>query len=84
MLSVYADDLKFAGKKENLKKGWSLMGKAGLVLGPPTAFCQYLGCGQFPINIDQKEVDRRLEQIDPLNGRSQRQRGQTKGRPEKP
>ena len=38
ILSVYVNDFKLAGKKENLKTGWTLMEQAGLELDPPTPF----------------------------------------------
>ena len=49
-LSVYVDDLKMAGKKENLAPMWELMGKH-LELEPAKAMTtsQYLGCAQKDI-----------------------------------
>ena len=32
ILSVYVDDFKLAGVRENIKKGWDLMTQAGLEL----------------------------------------------------
>ena len=51
ILSVYVDDFKMAGKKENLLKAWKLMDKAGLKLDTPQPSGDYLGCGQAPITI---------------------------------
>ena len=46
-LSVYVDDIKLAGKKENLDPMWKLLNKE-VDLGEPTSFLGhvYLGCTQ--------------------------------------
>ena len=66
ILSVYVDDFKLVGRAENLPKGWALMEKSGLVLDPPDPLGDYLGCGQFPIEITPAEQLRRLEHAHPL------------------
>ena len=66
ILSVHVDDFKLVGKRENLPKGWALMEKSGLVLDPPDPLGDYLGCGQFPIDIPPEEQLRRLEHAHPL------------------
>jgi hypothetical protein len=66
ILSVYVDDFKLVGRAENLETGWKLMESSGLVLDPPDPLGDYLGCGQFPINIDPQEALRRLEHAHPL------------------
>ena len=50
-LSVYVDDFKMAGKKENIKPMWKDLMDAGLDLEPPTPLNGgvYLGCGQADI-----------------------------------
>ena len=49
-LSVYVDDFKLAGKKENLAAGWKIITDAGIKLDQPTKFDHYLGCGQAPLH----------------------------------
>ena len=46
-LSVYVDDIKLAGKKQNLDPMWKLLNKE-VDLGEPTSFLDhvYLGCTQ--------------------------------------
>ena len=66
ILSVYVDDLKFAGKQYNLPTAWALMRSAGLILDEPTPFGDYLGCGQKPIEISREQARKRLEHIDQL------------------
>ena len=65
ILSVYVDDFKTAGKKENLPKAWQLMDKAGLKLDAPQPFGDYLGCGQAPITLTKDQAKERLQHIDP-------------------
>jgi len=60
ILSVYVDDFKLVGRAENMETGWKLMESSGLVLDPPDPLGDYLGCGQFPINLDPQEALRRL------------------------
>ncbi len=66
ILSVYVDDFKMAGKKENLSKAWKLMDKAGLKLDAPQPFGDYLGCGQAPITLTKEQSKERLQHIDPI------------------
>ena len=58
-LSVYVDDIKLAGKKQNLDPMWKLLnGKADL--GEPTSFLdhhQNLGCTQRQCEISKDIVD---------------------------
>ena len=51
-LSVYVDDFKMAGKKENLAKMWSTLGK-DLDLEKPVSLDEnvYLGCGQKTVKM---------------------------------
>ena len=42
------------------------MTDGGLILDPPADIGQYLGCGQAPISLSQKEVDERMANIKPL------------------
>ena len=46
----YVDDLKMAGKKENMKPMWDLM-QEHMKLEPPKKMWgnQYLGCSQKPL-----------------------------------
>ena len=57
---------ELVGRAENLERGWKLMGSSGLVLDPPDPLGDYLGCGQFPINLAPEEALRRLEHAHPL------------------
>ena len=51
-LSVYVDDFKMAGNKDNLAAMWSLLGKS-LDLEPSVPFSGnvYLGCGQKDVKV---------------------------------
>ena len=57
-LSVYVDDIKFAGKKQNLDPMWKLLNKE-VDLGEPTSFLDhvYLGCTQRQCEISKDIVD---------------------------
>ena len=57
-LSVYVDDIKLAGKKQNLDPMWKLLNKE-LDLGEPTSFLDhvYLGCTQRQCEISKDIVD---------------------------
>ena len=57
-LSVYVDDIKLAGKKQNLDPMWKLLNKE-VDLGEPTSFLDhvYLGCTQRQCQISQDIVD---------------------------
>lgn len=43
-LMVYVDDVKFAGPRGNLAKGWGELAKTGLELDPPSGPRLFLGC----------------------------------------
>ena len=57
-LSVYVDDIKLAGKKQNLDPMWKLLNKE-VDLGEPTSFLDhaYLGCTQRQCEISKDIVD---------------------------
>ena len=57
-LSVYVDDMKLAGKKQNIDPMWKVLMK-GVDLGEPTSFCDhvYLGCTQRECKISKDIVD---------------------------
>ena len=57
-LSVYVDDIKLAGKKQNLDPLWKLLNKE-VDLGEPTSFLDhvYLGCTQRQCEVSQDIVD---------------------------
>ena len=57
-LSVYVDDMKLAGKKQNLDPMWKLLNKE-VDLGEPTSFLDhvYLGCTQRQCEISKNNVD---------------------------
>ena len=57
-LSVYVDDNKLAGKKENIDPMWKLLNKE-VDLGEPTSFLDhvYLGCTQRQCQISKDIVD---------------------------
>ena len=57
-LSVYVDDIKLAGKKQNLDPMWKVLNKE-LDLGEPTSFLDhvYLGCTQRKCEISKDIVD---------------------------
>ena len=57
-LSVYVDDIKLAGKKQNLDPMWKLL-KKEVDLGEPTSFLDhvYLGCTQRQCQISKDIVD---------------------------
>ena len=56
-LSVYVDDIKLAGKKQNLDPMWKLLNKEA-DLGEPTSFLDhvYLGCTQRQCEISKDIV----------------------------
>ena len=62
ILSVYVDDFKLAGKKENIKTAWDLIQK-GVKLDKIAPFDHYLGCGQHPTTVTEEDVAKRLENI---------------------
>ena len=57
-LSVYVDDIKLAGEKQNLDPMWKVLNKE-LDLGEPTSFLDhvYLGCTQRQCEISKDIVD---------------------------
>ena len=57
-LSVYVDDIKLTGKKQNLDPMWKLLNKE-VDLGEPTSFLDhvYLGCTQRQCEISKDIVD---------------------------
>ena len=57
-LSVYVDDIKLAGKKENINPMWKVLNKE-VDLGNPTSFLDhvYLGCSQRQCEISKDIVD---------------------------
>ena len=57
-LSVYVDDMKLAGKKQNLDPMWKVLNKE-VDLGEPTSFLDhaYLGCTQRQYEISKDIVD---------------------------
>ena len=56
-LSVYVDDIKLAGKKQNLDPMWKVLNEVDL--GEPTSFLDhvYLGCTQRKCEISKDIVD---------------------------
>ena len=58
LVSVYVDDIKLAGKKQNLDPMWKLPNKE-VDLGEPTSFLDhvYLGCTQRHCEISKDIVD---------------------------
>ena len=56
-LSVYVDDIKLAGKKQNLDPMWKVLNKE-VDLGEPTSFLDqvYLGCTQRQCEISKDIV----------------------------
>ena len=58
LLSVYVDDIKLAGKKQNLDPMWKVLNK-GVDLGEPTSFLDhvYMGCTQRKCEISKDIVD---------------------------
>ena len=57
-LSVYVDDIKLAGKKQNIEPIWKVLNKE-VDLGEPTSFVDhvYLGCTQRQCEISQECLD---------------------------
>ena len=57
-LSVYVDDIKLAGKKQNVVPMWKVLNKE-VDLGEPTSFLDhvYLGCAQRQCEISKDIVD---------------------------
>ena len=57
-LTVYVDDMKLAGEKQNLDPMWKLLNKE-VDLGEPTSFLDhvYLGCTQRQCEISKDIVD---------------------------
>ena len=57
-LSVYLDDIKLAGKKQNVNSMWKVLNKE-VDLGEPTSFLDHasLGCTQRQCEINKDLVD---------------------------
>ena len=57
-LSVYVDDIKLAGKKQNLDPMWKVLNEE-VDLGEPTSFLDhvYLECTQRQCQVSQNIVD---------------------------
>ena len=57
-LSVYVDDIKLSGKKQNIDPMWKVLNKE-VDLGEPTSFLDhvYLGCTQRQCEISKDIVD---------------------------
>ena len=57
-LSVYVDDIKLAGKKQNIDPMWKVLNKE-VDLGQPTSFLNHenLGCTQRLCEISKDIVD---------------------------
>ena len=57
-LSVFVDDIKLAGKKQNLDSVWKVLNKE-IDLGEPTSFLDhvFLGCTQIQCEISKDIVD---------------------------
>ena len=57
-LSVYVDDIKLAGKKQNIDPMWKVLNKE-VDLGEPTSFLDhvYLGCTQRQCEISKDIVE---------------------------
>ena len=57
-LSVYVDDIKLTGKKQNIDPMWKVLNKE-VDLGEPTSFLdhEYLGCTQRQWEISKGIVD---------------------------
>ena len=57
-LSVFVDDIKLAGKKQNLDPMWKVLNKE-VDLGEPTSFLDHenLGCTQRQCEISKNTVD---------------------------
>ena len=57
-LSVYVDDIKKAGKKQNINPMWKVLSKE-VDLGEPSSFLDHvhLGCTQRPCEISKNIVD---------------------------
>ena len=65
-LSVYVDDIKLAGKKQNIDPMWKVLNKA-VDLGEPTSFLDhvYLGCTQRQCEISKDIVDNYRTMFEP-------------------
>ena len=57
-LSVYVDDIKLAGKKQNINPMWKVLNRE-VDLGEPSSFLDhvYLGCTQRQCEISKDIVD---------------------------
>ena len=68
-LSVYVDDFKMAGKKENMTNMWQELSKE-LELDPPSKLVDniYLGCGQTNVIVPPAQVEAKRNLLDKLLG----------------
>ena len=64
-LSVYVDDFKMAGKRENIGGMWDKITKAGLEIDPPVPLHNnvYLGCGQEDVTTEHRLVSIKNEML---------------------
>ena len=71
-LSVYVDDIKLAGRKQNLDPIWKVLNQE-VVLGEPTSFLDhvYLGCTQRQCEISKDIVDNCRNMFESQNFRSE-------------
>ena len=63
ILSVYVDDFKLGGRKQNLSKGWQILKDQGLILDPPVHVNDnvYLGMKQSPCEIPADIIKEKSE-----------------------
>ena len=68
---MYVDDIKLAGKKQNLDPMWKVLNKE-VDLGEPTSFLDhvYLGCTQRQCEISKDIVDNYSTMFEFLRGES--------------
>ena len=64
-LSVYVDDMKLAGKKQNINPNWKILMK-DVELGEPTSFLYhvYLGCTHRECQISKDIVDNQRSMLE--------------------
>ena len=74
-LSVYVDDIKLAGKKQNINPMWKLLNKE-VDLGEPTSFLDhvYLGCTQRQREISKDIVDNYIAMFESRNSAGGKQK----------
>ena len=71
-LSVYVDDIKLAGKKQNIDPMWKVLNKE-VDLGEPTSFLDhvYFGCTQRQCEISKDIVDNYRTMFESMNFRGE-------------